>query len=281
MRFKFPVRPLTLLTYLWIAVNFNAYAQQSSVEEVPEDNQNNRPAVTTTQKQQTPADEWISPELGSFPKQILTNFGGLFARQNLPPLVVGSVATGLATSVDDELEDFFGSKRRAEALGDTGHILANGGTIGAITGVLLFSAYKTENHKFRSMSYSLAQGFVLDMVLTQSLKVVISRERPSGEDDHAFPSGHTSEAVMVSRVISSYYPRARVPSYIIAGLIGISRLEKSKHHLSDVVAGATLGYIVGATVVRGTQKRAGHPQISCMPLILADGGFAISTRVSF
>jgi hypothetical protein len=37
---------------------------------------------------------------------------------------------------------------------------------------------------------------------------------------------------------------------LVAGLVGASRLEQDKHYLSDVVAGATLGYIVGRTVVR-------------------------------
>jgi membrane-associated phospholipid phosphatase len=41
-----------------------------------------------------------------------------------------------------------------------------------------------------------------------------------------------------------------VPSYALAGLVGASRLSQNKHYLSDVVAGATLGYIVGRTVVR-------------------------------
>ena len=43
---------------------------------------------------------------------------------------------------------------------------------------------------------------------------------------------------------------AAVPAYLLAGLVGASRLEQDKHHLSDVVAGAALGYIVGRTVVR-------------------------------
>ena len=31
---------------------------------------------------------------------------------------------------------------------------------------------------------------------------------------------------------------------------GVSRLQRNKHYLSDVLAGATLGYIVGRTVAR-------------------------------
>ena len=37
---------------------------------------------------------------------------------------------------------------------------------------------------------------------------------------------------------------------MVAALIGASRLEKNKHYLTDVIAGATLGYIVGQTVLK-------------------------------
>ena len=33
-------------------------------------------------------------------------------------------------------------------------------------------------------------------------------------------------------------------------MVAASRLQRNKHYLSDVLAGATLGYIVGRTVVR-------------------------------
>jgi membrane-associated phospholipid phosphatase len=41
-----------------------------------------------------------------------------------------------------------------------------------------------------------------------------------------------------------------VPAYLLAGVVGASRIQQDKHHLSDVLAGATLGYIVGRTTVR-------------------------------
>ena len=35
-------------------------------------------------------------------------------------------------------------------------------------------------------------------------------------------------------------------------------MEQDRHYLSDVVAGAALGYIVGRTVVRVNSKAPGH-----------------------
>jgi membrane-associated phospholipid phosphatase len=45
-----------------------------------------------------------------------------------------------------------------------------------------------------------------------------------------------------------------VPAYAAAAAVGYSRIVRDKHYLSDVVAGATLGYIVGRTVVRVNSK---------------------------
>ena len=38
--------------------------------------------------------------------------------------------------------------------------------------------------------------------------------------------------------------------YALATGIGLSRIEQDRHHLSDVVAGAALGFIVGRSVTR-------------------------------
>jgi membrane-associated phospholipid phosphatase len=47
-----------------------------------------------------------------------------------------------------------------------------------------------------------------------------------------------------------YGPTVGIPAYIAATLIGVARLERDTHYLSDVVAGAILGYLVGITVTR-------------------------------
>ena len=41
-----------------------------------------------------------------------------------------------------------------------------------------------------------------------------------------------------------------MPAYVLASGIGLSRIESNRHNLSDVLAGATIGLIVGRTVSR-------------------------------
>jgi len=85
----------------------------------------------------------------------------------------------------------------------------------------------------------------------RAIKYAARRERPDGSNPLSFPSGHTSNAFAWATVAHHHYgAKLGVPGYVLAGLIGASRLEKNVHHLSDVLAGATLGYLVGRTVVR-------------------------------
>jgi hypothetical protein len=70
-----------------------------------------------------------------------------------------------------------------------------------------------------------------------------------------------------------YGAKVGVPAYATAALVGFSRIERDKHHLSDVVAGATLGLIVGRTVARedGEPVRR-EKRVALVPMTDAQGG---------
>jgi len=102
------------------------------------------------------------------------------------------------------------------------------------------------------------------------VKVAVSRERPDASDNRSFPSGHSSNAFTLAAVIERHYGwKAGVPAYAVAAAIGWARVEADKHYLSDVLAGATLGYIVGRTVVRvnGQPLEAKKARLSVSPVV--------------
>jgi membrane-associated phospholipid phosphatase len=101
------------------------------------------------------------------------------------------------------------------------------------------------------MTYDMLDAAVVAFAYTSVLKVAVGRERPNGQDNQSFPSGHTANAFALAVVAERHYGwKIGVPAYALAGLMGASRVNQDKHWVSDVFAGATLGYIAGRTVVR-------------------------------
>jgi membrane-associated phospholipid phosphatase len=58
--------------------------------------------------------------------------------------------------------------------------------------------------------------------------------------------------------------KAGVPSYLLAGYIGASRVAGNHHYGSDVVFGAAVGLVSARAV---TRPRSGHHTISVTPLL--------------
>ncbi len=78
-----------------------------------------------------------------------------------------------------------------------------------------------------------------------------------------WPRWRTPTSAPRSGFNAHFGPKVGVPAYLAAAAIGLARVDKNVHNLSDVLAGATLGYVVGRTVVKhdGTPQRKAHFQI--------------------
>ena len=93
------------------------------------------------------------------------------------------------------------------------------------------------------------------------VKRLIGRVRPSQLGPYAYmplswqpayasmPSGHGTTAVAAAIAIGAIWPKARVPMWIYAGLIALSRVVIQAHFVSDVIAAAFVGGF-GAILVR-------------------------------
>lgn len=96
------------------------------------------------------------------------------------------------------------------------------------------------------------------VALFVTLKHAFRRERPCGlvrhcwadllpPDQFSFPSGHTITAFAVTAALAGFYPEMLPGLLFCAISIAASRIVLGMHFLSDVLAGAALGAILGAT----------------------------------
>jgi membrane-associated phospholipid phosphatase len=87
-----------------------------------------------------------------------------------------------------------------------------------------------------------------------AVKFLVRRERPAGEwggiyrntDPHSFPSGHAARAFLIAVIASALAPPwLALALWVWAPLVALARVAMGVHYLSDVIAGAILGIIVG------------------------------------
>lgn len=191
-------------------------------------------------------------------------------------------ATGFALLLDDDFED-----RLADPDNGFGLQLEDVGRpwmSSAVTFGLLVGSRFSESSGFRAVSYDLFNAQVVNWLYTTALKRTVRRERPDGEDQLSFPSGHASNAFALATVVAGHYGwRGGIPAYALAGAMAASRLQRNRHHLSDVVGGAAIGYLVGHTVVHVNSdplEDAADATVTVIPVIGA-GTRAVMVSVVF
>lgn len=126
-------------------------------------------------------------------------------------------------------------------------------------------------------SFQFAKGFLVNQVITLSLKVVIEKDRPNMENRDAFPSGHTSTTFQSASFIQKRYGwKYGIPAYLLAGITGYSRIDSDHHDFTDVLAGAIIG--VGSSYLLTTPYQKEHMKLTFSS---SKGDFMIGFRYEF
>jgi membrane-associated phospholipid phosphatase len=139
------------------------------------------------------------------------------------------------------------------------------------------------NVKMQTTTLLATQSYIISAVYSDILKRIFGRQRPIYTDPvtHeaepkfygpfnkprdaegrkidvlSFPSGHTIAAFSAATVFAMEYkdkPWVSVLAYGAASLIGLSRISENKHWITDVFAGAAVGYLSGRLVVNNYHR---------------------------
>lgn len=100
-------------------------------------------------------------------------------------------------------------------------------------------------------------------ILVWLLKVLIQRPRPFEALNipstittsmSSFPSGHALMFFSIVPIMSKNFPKIKSIFWVIAILVGFSRIYLGVHYFSDVIAGAIIGYAIGSLYVKCGEK---------------------------
>ena len=130
--------------------------------------------------------------------------------------------------------------------------LGNGGMIWIVATIALLIPKKTRKAGIMSAAALLGSLIINNNIV----KNIVQRPRPfvtftdlqiiiPTPSEFSFPSGHTSSSFAAAAVFYRHLPKKiGLPSVILAGLIGFSRLYVGVHYPTDVIAGVLMGILL-------------------------------------
>ena len=197
--------------------------------------------------------------MARLPGNLLRGMAGVWHPDNLTPALIGSVATSSALYLDTSVQHAVSSPDSLFGrVGETGFGPVISSSV--VAGLFLSGRLDHRHTRWRAVTYDMLDASLVNLAYSETLKTVVGRERPNGVDDKSFPSGHASNAFALATCFERHYGwKISLPAYLVASAVAASRLQRNAHYLSDVVGGATLGYVVGRTVAR-VNGRPLHPE---------------------
>ena len=123
---------------------------------------------------------------------------------------------------------------------------------------ILLVVWLFSGHEWHVRAAMLAGSILVQAAMVLAIKFTVRRSRPPGDwgaiyrntDPHSFPSGHAARAFLLALMVWVLGPVwLAVILTIWAPLVCLARVALRVHYLSDVIAGAFVGLILGWAMV--------------------------------
>lgn len=206
--------------------------------------------------------EAAKADLGVFPARLKTEARATFLNSdNLAALAWAGLASFAMNDggADDDVADYFDEHDTFGGFSEEALFII-GSPVSHFAGTALWYVLGAEDQDdaSRQRAVTMLTTLTITAAVTGGLKAIRNNDQPDGQA-WAWPSGHTSSSVAVASVLHEFYGlKVGLPAYAVAGLVAWRMMDDGDHWASDVVFGATLGWVVGHSVAR----RHGSPEIA-------------------
>lgn len=153
-------------------------------------------------------------------------------------------------------------------LSDGGNELGRGESLLLVNAVLLAAGYVFQRVGVKRAGWETLIAHLVAGGTNTVLKHLVGRGRPKfmhadrseffpfgGMGWDSFPSGHSMATFAVAAVLAVRFPKIRWLVTCWAVVVSVSRLFRASHFLTDIVAGAVLGVVIGAVVAHPWKDR--------------------------
>ena len=196
--------------------------------------------------------ESAKADVANFPGKVIQGSKDTFFNKNnlTALLLAGGASISMHNSDADKniAENFERHNSLHGFVDESFNIIGSPGAHFAVTG-LWYAISADEQDVFnRERAMTMMTALSITGITTVGLKAIRDNDTPNGQR-WAWPSGHTSSSFTVAAVLDEFYgPKVGIPAYALASLVAYRMMDTGDHWASDVVFGATLGWVVGHTV---------------------------------
>jgi membrane-associated phospholipid phosphatase len=204
-----------------------------------------------------------------------------------------TLAAGAALGAGFALDEPARSQFRHISHQDASHLESWGNiALWGSTGALYLYGLSVDDVRAREYALTALASTGISGLLTGALKMTFGRERPDANQGHwqwfkggsSFVSGATTPAFALAADISEYADNrwyVALPAYTAAASVGLGRMGKDAHWISDIVGSALLGVGTTELFLHMHALHAADPSRYRVFPVAVNHGFGVGVTVAF